>query len=768
MIYESKRSVSEALSYWIDAFSYWIDRINLLVQDEFESGAGFHWTIVGFACGAAWYISLPYEPRLWPLLVSSFLMILVTTFRRRYQGTSSRALVLFTAVICGMTATKIEAVYVSSGKLRYEQSAKVTGWITDSETTSRNRVRLTVLVKDIRSHQYKLGLAAKHKPLKITVATSRKASLHSELGDGISFLARLRPPGGPARPGGYDFARRAWFRGIGASGFVLGKVTPVEIGPAPVMTRLMAPVYRLRLSIADKILKALPSVSGVVAVALTVGEYRAIPSKINDVMRAAGVYHIISISGLHMSMVAGIVLVTIRFLLSLSPWLVEAYNTKKIAVVFAFSLSTFYLLLSGCAVATVRSWVMLSIALLAVMVDRPAITLRTVSVSCGIILLFSPSVVLEPSFLMSFMSVFGLVSGFQWWKDSRERRDYDNIQPVSTSSSWYVLRLIGKWIAGAVLSSLIAGVVTAPVVIHEFYRIATYSWLANVLILPVVGISVMPMAIIGILLMPFGAEFWPLHLMGSGIDAVIFISSWIAGLPGGEGLVGSISPWTKYLSLIGLLWIMLWRTELRWFGFVPIVLACFLVVFTSRPDMMISADGLTISIRDNQGKQRILNPGKNRFAVNTWLLADGDPRDSKAPDLDLDWRCDGEKCRYDLFKGERAGSYATGRLFSSTKSSGSEGELFSSTNPPGPDDVKKFTSIIWLKKRKAQVKDCMNKTIVVTRWKFYGKCARGSLIIDGRILRRTGSLALLFKNGGQDLRVFKALPPSPRLWTARR
>jgi len=724
--------------FFVAAYERVIPRLQVLLQREFDFGAGFLWTVIGFGGGAACYFVLPNEPRLVTLLILAICLVGAALYCRNI-GYSSRCLVFITAIVCGVAMAKFEAIRVSPFRLDDECTAKITGWVTHLQTISRNRVRLVVRVKDLGSSKYADRFkAASNRHLSVTVTTFRKFVDKLVVGDAISFIGRFRPVAGPTHPWGYDFSRRAWFYGIGASGFMLGKPTTIDIGPPPFKTRIMIPITKLRAEIAYKIFEALPSVSGTVAAALMIGEYSSVPELVNDIMRVSGIYHIVSISGLHMSMVSGIVLILLRFLFSLNYWFVETYDTKKVAAFFAFICSSFYLLLSGAAVATVRSWIMLSVALFAVLIGRPAVTMHTVTVACGLILLFSPSSVTDPSFLMSFMSVFGLVSAFTWWQGNR------GSSQLMRELSWlsFLFIWLRNCIVGSVVASMVAGIATAPIVIDTFYRVSTYSVVTNILVLPVVGLVIMPMGLVAMLLMPFSLEWFPLQFMGYGIDSMINIASWVTSFPYSQGLVGAIHPLAKPIAIIGLLWIMLWRTELRWIGIVPVIISFCLAPFAMKADIMISADGKTISVRDTNGEQRILSANKNRFVVNAWLLADAESRGSKSKNLDLGWTCNSAICSYDLSTGSRAAAY------------------FSSN-----DVAFKYQRVVQVFTANSFKTECKRGVIIVTRLQVPAKCTKEALVIDAHKLRTTGNLAITFDVDGQGMSMVPSLASSNRLWS---
>jgi competence protein ComEC len=218
----------------------------------------------------------------------------------------------------------------------------------------------------------------------------------------VSALVMLRPPPKPALPPGYDFARWAWFQEIGGVGFVYG--TPrVLSAPAPgVLERLNARLDELRLSMASRIERAIPGSDGSIAAALITGERGEIDPDDNQAYRDSGLAHVLSISGVHLALAGLGVFWVLRALLALWPRVAFTQPIKKWAAIGAFLGSTFYLAISGGGSPADRSYLMLSMMLLGVMLDRPALSMRSVAMAALAILIFQPEDIVDPSFQMSF------------------------------------------------------------------------------------------------------------------------------------------------------------------------------------------------------------------------------------------------------------------------------------------------------------------------------------------------------------------------------
>ena len=306
------------------------------------------------------------------------------------------------------------------------------------------------------------------------------------VGSFVEFKARLSPPLEPLRPGGYDFARDMYFQQIGASGFVLGRIRTAEAPGAPTLwLRYATVIDGMREAIDKRIRAVVPGDQGAIASALITGKRDAISTPVNEAMYTSSLAHVLSISGYHMALVAGIVFFMLRALFALMRSFASRYPIKKWAALVALAAAAFYLLLSGAEVATQRSFIMIAIVLIGVMVDRPTLTLRTLTVAAFVVLLLLPEAVVHPSFQMSFAATLALVAGYQggltWMSRARET-------PLGARVALWG----GRQIVGMILVSLLAGTATIPYIAYHFHRVSPYGVVANLLAMPVVSVWVMP------------------------------------------------------------------------------------------------------------------------------------------------------------------------------------------------------------------------------------------------------------------------------------
>jgi len=425
------------------------------------------------------------------------------------------------------------------------------------------------------------------------------------------------------RPGGYDFARDLYFQRIGASGFVHGAIKVVT-PPTAATVRMQANAFvqGVRDAIDFRIRSVLSGGVGSIASALITGKRDAIAPHVYDAMFVSGIGHVLSISGYHMAVVAGVVFFILRALLALIPGLADRTPIKKWAAFAALIVTAFYLVLSGAEVATQRSFIMIAIVLVGVMLDRPVLTLRTVTIAALLVLLFAPEAVVHPSFQMSFAATLALIATYGHGLPLARAGMDSSIG--SRAALWGVNEVVSL-----IIASLVAGLATTPYAAYHFHRLAPYGVLSNLLAMPIVSAWVMPMGILGVLAIPFGfdAVFW--RQMGYGIEWMDAVALWVASLPGAFGRVTAFGTGPLLLATAGLLTITLLKTPLRWSGVVFVFLAIVIAARTPVPDILVSADGRTFAVRGADGKLAFHHTSGDTFAMREWLAADADSRDVK-------------------------------------------------------------------------------------------------------------------------------------------
>jgi competence protein ComEC len=313
------------------------------------------------------------------------------------------------------------------------------------------------------------------------------------------------------------------------------------------------------------------------------------------------------------------------------------FPIKKWAAATALAAAAFYLLLSGCDVATQRSFFMTAVVLLAVMVDRRAVTFRTLAVAAMIVLILAPEALVHPSFQMSFAATLGLVALVQIGMP-RLFASPDN------SATAKVALWGGRELMTLTLASLVAGLATTPYAAFHFHRVTPYGVLANLAAMPVVSAVVMPAGMLGLVAMPFGFDgfFW--WLMGIGIDWMIAVTEWVAGLPGAIGRMAAFGIGPVIAATIGIILLGLLRTPLRWSGAVVLLLSVVWALAVPQPDVLISGDGHNVGVRGKDGRLHLMRTAKDAFLLKEWLAADADSRPATDPSLANGVSCDEAGC----------------------------------------------------------------------------------------------------------------------------
>jgi competence protein ComEC len=577
-----------------------------------EAGAGrlLPWVPVAFGAGIAFYFAAGHEPVRWVAALAAAGLAAAAFLLRRQK--IFPVAVLIAAVASGFAVATWKTALIAHGVLaRPMYSVQLSGFVEARDIRERtDRFVLRVTQMDAPRASTKLE----------RVRLSVRKGTAPEVGSFVELKARLQPPLAPLRPGSYDFGRDMYFQGIGASGFVTGAIKTVEPPvPGGLSLRYAAVMQGLRDAIDARIRTALDGDKRAIATALLTGRRDAITTPVNDAMFISGLGHVLSISGYHMAVVAGVVFFAIRALLALLPALTTGFPIKKWSAAAALAAAAFYLLLSGAEVATQRSFFMTAVVLIAVMVDRRAVTFRTLAVAAMIVLVLAPEALVHPSFQMSFAATLGLVALIQIGMP-RLFASPDN------SATARVALWGGRELMMLTLASLVAGLATTPYAAFHFHRVTPYGVLANLAAMPVVSAVVMPAGLLGLLAMPFGLDgvFW--WLMGVGIDWMIVVTEWVAALPGAIGRMAAFGIGPLIAASAGIILLGLLRTPLRWSGAIMLLGATVWALSVPQPDILISGDGRNVAVRSRDGQLHLMRTAKDAFLAKEWLAADADAR----------------------------------------------------------------------------------------------------------------------------------------------
>lgn len=595
-----------------------------------ETGAGrlLPWVPVAFGTGITFYFTADHEPVASIAAIAAIALCLVAFVLRRQR--MFPLLLMVAAMAAGFSAATWKTMRIAHGVLAWPiYSVSLSGFVETRDVRERTDRFVLRIAEMERPHG---------QPRLERVRLSVRKGTALAVGSFVELKARLQPPLAPLRPGSYDFGRDMYFAGIGASGFVMGSIRIVEPpGSGGLSLRYAAFMQGLRDAIDARIRMTLDGDKRAIATALLTGRRDAISASVNDAMFISGLGHVLSISGYHMAVVAGVVFFAVRALLALIPQLTVGFPVKKWSAAAALAAALFYLLLSGAEVATQRSFFMTAVVLIAIMFDRRAVTFRTLAIAAMIVLAIAPEALVHPSFQMSFAATLGLVALVQIGMP-RMLASPDN-SPTAKIALWG-----GREIATLVLASLVAGLATTPYAAFHFHRVTPYGVFANLAAMPVVSAVVMPAGLLGVAAMPFGFDgmFW--WIMGTGIDWMIVVTQWVAGLPGAIGRIAAFGIGPLIGASVGIILLGLLRTPLRWSGAIVLVFSVIWGVTVPQPDIVISADGRNVGVRGKDGRLHLMRDAKNSFLLKEWLAADADPRLSTDSSLANGVSCDKAGC----------------------------------------------------------------------------------------------------------------------------
>ena len=660
-----------------------------------ESDRFVLWLPALLGLGIGIYFALPSQAPL--VLVFALVAIAVAIGFALPPRQRRIALPAFAAFGLGIGAAALRTEHVAAPIVAHDLGVRhVEGtvrWFEPLEAPGRLRLILDRPVIE--------GLQPEQSPVRMRL---RLAGVQAEprVGDRIALYAKISPPPGEVAPGGYDFARVAWFERLGAVGFG-GKFE--LIAHAEQNSRGLSRLFAsLRAEIQRRIWAALPERQAAFATALITGARAGIPHADLLDMQKSGLLHILSISGFHLALVAGLVMAAVRGGLAFIEPIALYWPLKKIAAALALLVSAFYVGISGGDVATWRSFVMLAVAMGAILIDRPALTMRSVALAAGFILLLMPESLFNPSFQMSFGAVAAIIAGYEWLR-TRPRGE----QPRAG-----IFQRYARWLLLALGTTLLAELATAPFAAYHFNQLVLAGFFSNEIADLLFGLYIMPFAIVSVLAMPFGLEEWPLRLMGFGLDQCLNLTHWFAALNiAGVPLTYYFKAWPLAALLcvvFGGVWIILWRTRLRYLGALFFTAGILVAALTPGADLIADESGhFAFRVKGDAGWQYgLVGVRSTGFKGQSWIRRlGGDPAiEARAQKF---MHCDALGCAVDAGRGGMFSLVRDGRALE--EECATHGAILS----------------------------------LVAATKF---CASGAMVLDSQRLRREGPIALRLADNG--------------------
>ncbi len=564
-------------------------------------GRLFLFVPVLLACGIGAYFALPRDPTP-PEWAALGVAVALLALAARLLPEDAAPLALALAFLgAGAGLAGLRAHMVAAPVLGWHYYGAIEGRVVVIDRSGSDAVRLTL--DQVVLERISPGRT----PERVRVSLhGQQGFIDPEPGLRVILTGHLSPPNAPSEPGGFDFRRHAWFERLGAVGYTRTPVlalAPAEEGRAGLA------IHRLRMQISAAVQRELPGDTGAFAAAILTGDRSAISRERLQHLRDSNLAHLLAISGLHMGLLTGVVFGALRLAFALIPPLALRLPTRKLAAVGALGAGAFYLALSGGNVATERAFTMVAVMLLAVLLDRRAISLRSVAIAATLILCLRPEALLSAGFQMSFAATVALVAVFRAFREEREWR-----------------AKLPRWVMPVVtltICSVVAGLATAPVAAAHFHRVSEYGLLANLLAVPLMGSLIMPAAVLAAVLAPFGQAWVGLWLMDLGTRWILAVAGWVAGLEGAVVPVPAAPVWALPLMALGALVVIVLPGRARLAGVAVCALAVPGWAVAPRPAVLISGDAALVGVMTDAG--RVLSqPRSAGYAAANWLAADGD------------------------------------------------------------------------------------------------------------------------------------------------
>lgn len=585
------------------------------------------WAPVAIGAGAAIYLGLKAEP---PAFIAPVILLFAVAGAWRWERWRPAAIAA-AFIALGFCAADIRAARVAAPVLSREIGfTAVEGRLIAVEESEKLR-RLIIAPDRIE------GLANEVLPARIRLSW-RGAAFEALPGERIAIKASLSPPPQPVSPEGYDFARHLYFLRIGAVGFALSAPATLAEDNPPPGARFAGGIERLRLSLTRRIIAATNGRdAGAIVAAVVTGKREAISDEAEAVFRDSGLTHLLSISGVHLSLATGIVFFALRAALALIEPVALCYPIKKWAAAAAILSGAAYLAMSGLAWPAQRSFLMTAIFYAAILFDRRALSLRNVAIAAIVILLISPEAIANPGFQMSFAAVTALIASYEW---AASRAD-----PLRSFSA---AARLGRYAKGIAATDIISSLATAPFALFHFNRAANFGLIANSISIPLMGFWVMPVAILALVAVPLGLDGPLWRLAAAGVEVMLALGKWTSALPGAVTVFPKWPAAVLPVFALGGLWLCLMTGRWRLLGFGALPLAALMIASARPPQIYVSPSGenaAAVIVTEGRKALAVFDPRKDRFAAGAWLEQAGlDERKETPIAMSRAGLCDREGC----------------------------------------------------------------------------------------------------------------------------
>jgi competence protein ComEC len=679
------------------------------LEREISERRPFLWLPAAAGAGVILYLSADREPVLW-LPGLALIVFAALAWLARAKRSAFALFVALAALSAGFVSAGWKSARVAAPVLERIRVTTVTGFIEQMDYRQQG----ARFVMRLTSAE---GLSQEQMPRRIRLTDRYRPP--AEAGSFVKLKARLLPPARAALPGGYDFARDAYFAELGAVGNVLGKIEvvtpPAQAGAG---LRFYAAIDHMRNALAQRVYTLLGGERGAIAAAMVTGKRDYLDEATKDVIREAGIFHIITISGVQMTLVAAIFFVGLRRLLACSRTLALNYPIKKWAAAAAMLGAIFYDIATGSRVGTERALIMTCVMLSAVIFDRPSLTMRNLAIAALIVIAIEPEAILGASFQLSFAAVAALVAVYEA-RIAAYAADRERIF-VHAQASWrqrlrdFYAEHLRHGPGALIFATFCATAATASFMAYDFHELSPYVLIGNPLTLAIIEFFAIPGALIGAVLYPLGLDGFIWQYVGLGIGLILWAARLIGSAPGATVHLKTFAPYALIFLSLAVLSAVIWRTALLRATAIPLaIIGLWGAARGPDYDIAIAATGESAAVRTADGQLTVLGTRPSAFLSEQWLRADADPRPAKAAQGGA--LCDALGCAAQLPDGRR---------------------------------------VSLLRTRAALIQDCARASLLIASFPVPDGCGAAT-IIDLRRLDGTGAITL------------KIVGDQFEIWTAR-
>lgn len=424
-----------------------------------------------------------------------------------------------------------------------------------------------------------------------------KANKDLEVNDRIKFKALFEPFVKPEFSDSFNYELDFKAKKIGASGYAVGAI---EITKKNEISSFNTFFLNLREKIRNQLNLFLPKNEAAIASALLIGDQKTVDKNFYEKIRNAGLAHLLSISGFHLSLAGAIFFLSARFLLSFSSSLMLNFNIKQLAAFFALFSCFIYLQIAGAPIPAKRAFLMVLCIFLALILNERLNSKRVICASMLVLIILNPYAIFNAGFQLSFVAVLILATIHEELKFKIENKFW-------------------RYFFEIILVSLFIQIISLPFILHGLGNVALYGFLANILAIPLSSFVIMPLGFLSLILMPIGLEKYVLILMGKAIFALEKVIIWINNIPFADFVMPQLSNLGFVISVVGVCFVLFHKNILRYVGILLFILGISQLSFAKKPDLILEKEQKFFAIFDKKNGlvfSKKIRPSKQR---QLWL-----------------------------------------------------------------------------------------------------------------------------------------------------